>query len=135
MHLDPKGLAAASTAIDSFCAGRDVADDIASVAIRAYLSSAIPGEVAELAGDLHSFADRLAHVRNPTDMLTVRSAATALTSLAARIEALEAELGAHLAFYAMDLTFLRNHEEPERIADIEYRRDRARLLLKKDRQT
>lgn len=57
---------------------------------------------------------------------------------AARIEALTAEnaklreaLQEQVAFLAMDLTTLRGFADPDKIADLEYRRDRARAALAK----
>lgn len=63
-----------------------------------------------------------------------KEAVSTIQSLVARIAELEAGVREQIAFYAMELTFLRGYAEDERIADIEYRRDRARSLLNKDRQ-
>lgn len=54
-----------------------------------------------------------------------------LAGLTAERDALLAELERQVAFYAMDLTFMRGHADDTTIKDIEYRRDSARDVVRK----
>lgn len=140
MQLDPKAMSAAREAwIASDVSTRffsDVEHCALEAAIRAYLSSAIPGEVAELVERLRGtiFAEPAESQRL---RLVADEAATALTSLAARVEALEAGLEPFAVRAGkLDGKWLdhETHWSPAygsteiTIGDLR----RARLLLKKD---
>ncbi|MEO3387361.1 hypothetical protein [Mesorhizobium sp. CAU 1741] len=106
-------------------------------AIRSLLSSAIPGEVAELVDGLNSWAQEDTGSYEAGVRLICSQAATALTSLAARVEALEAVVGELVR--ANDegpglLDCIDNHGERYTSAGLDAATRAARLLLKKDRK-
>lgn len=105
-----------------------------ATALQAAHDAAAPKLPDDLAGLVERLESHMGRQEVAVLLADCRAAAATIQSLVARNAELEAGVREQIAFYAMELTFLRGYAEDERIADIEYRRDRARSLLNKDRQ-